>query len=479
MHIKELIGDANIENREVDYKLKYEAGSDALNWLKTVGGYANCHGGRLIFGVRDSDHEVVGFSEHEADQQRNLIVNAVNQEVYPVPSMDFSFVSYETKGGRRYVICLDVAESRFNPVTVRHKGAAGVYMWRDGFSNPATYEEIYEMAVHSREAVYDSVITDKIYEPSDFTQLSDFYKRHSGKKTGLMQKALISDGFLDSEGHLSKGALLFADDSSDSNAIQLAIFNGITRGSEIVSISKKTGPLTKMIDEMELFVKQHMNQAIEKLNDSHRLIPAYPARALFEGIINSVAHRDYTLPGSIQIDMFRDRLEISSPGAFYKQGDLQKTYDLSSIISQRRNPVICNVLVRCMVMEASGTGFEKIIEEYHHVSAAHRPYIFSRNNQFTLVLPDLTYAAGVSDSLGQRLVFDAPENTTKHDDAVIRFCYGEKRTAKEIADHLGISDSAYLRTKVLGRLVDQGYLAEDQGRPKKYTTRDDKVILMP
>ena len=91
MHIKELIGDANIENREVDYKPKYEAGSDALNWLKTVGGYANCHGGRLIFGVRDSDHEVVGFSEHEADQQRNLIVNAVNQEVYPVPSMDFSF----------------------------------------------------------------------------------------------------------------------------------------------------------------------------------------------------------------------------------------------------------------------------------------------------------------------------------------------------------------------------------------------------
>ena len=57
---------------------------------------------------------------------------------------------------------------------------------------------------------------------------------------------------------------------------------------------------------------------IEKLNDSHRLIPAYPVRALFEGIINSVAHRDYTLPGSIQIDMFRDRLEISSPGAFYR-----------------------------------------------------------------------------------------------------------------------------------------------------------------
>ena len=85
-----------------------------------------------------------------------------------------------------------------------------------------------------------------------------------------------------------------------------------------------------MIDEMELFVKQHMNQAVKKLSNSHRLIPAYPDRALFEGII----------------------------------------------ISQRRNPVVCNVLVRCMVMEASGTGFERIVEEYHNASAAHRPYIF-------------------------------------------------------------------------------------------------------
>ena len=142
-----------------------------------------------------------------------------------------------------------------------------------------------------------------------------------------------------------------------------------------------------MIDEMELFVKQ----AVKKLSVSHRLIPAYPDRALFEGII----------------------------------------------ISQRRNPVVCNILVRCMVMEASGTGFEKIVEEYRNASAAHRPYIFSKNNQFTLVLSDLTYAAGVADSVGQRLVFDAPASATKHDDAVIRYCYGEKGAQRRSRPILG------------------------------------------
>lgn len=48
-------------------------------------------------------------------------------------------------------------------------------------------------------------------------------------------------------------------------------------------------------------------------------IDSYPDRAVLEGVINAIAHRDYFIDGSqIQIDMFKDRLEISSPGGFYK-----------------------------------------------------------------------------------------------------------------------------------------------------------------
>lgn len=44
-----------------------------------------------------------------------------------------------------------------------------------------------------------------------------------------------------------------------------------------------------------------------------------------------------------------------------------KTYDLSGIISKRRNELIAGVLVACNVMEAAGTGFDKIAEEYASV----------------------------------------------------------------------------------------------------------------
>ena len=49
-------------------------------------------------------------------------------------------------------------------------------------------------------------------------------------------------------------------------------------------------------------------------------------------------------------------------------------------------------------MEAAGTGFDKIMEEYQGVDEAHRPYIYSTSDHFTLVLPDLTYSEGVEDN---------------------------------------------------------------------------------
>lgn len=72
----------------------------------------------------------------------------------------------------------------------------------------------------------------------------------------------------------------------------------------------------------------------------------------------------------IQVDMFKDRLEISSPDSFYRGEKIGKTYDLSGIISKRRNELISSVLVSCNVMEAAGTGFDKIMEEYQGVDEA-------------------------------------------------------------------------------------------------------------
>lgn len=155
-----------------------------------------------------------------------------------------------------------------------------------------------------------------------------------------------------------------------------------------------------------------------------------------------------------------------------------KTYDLSGIISKRRNELITSVLVSCNVMEAAGTRFDKIIEEYKDESDNHRPYIYSSSDHFTLVLPDLTYLNGIEDSGLPVLTFVPVTNGTDYDEKVLSFCYYQARKVSEIAEHLGVSDSTYFRKQVLGNLVKNGYWESSKlSRAVYFKTNQDMVTV--
>lgn len=479
MYLEEIIENVQMESDKFECKGKLNR-DDVVGWLKTIAGFANASGGDFYIGVEDKTNKLVGFDRIGADNERNYFNNQVNDHLVPRPQMAISFIRYEIKGKERFVIRVQVGDSVIKPVILKYKNVPSIYMRRDGFTNGATYEEIIDMSVKSKNTQYDILTSDVKYDASKFTMLRDFYASHNDGKI-LTEKALQSMGFYNEEGLLANGALLFADDYRDKKTeIQCSVFSGFNKGSErIVTINRFNGNIISAINYIMEFVTQRMNHSMIKLGDTRKNIDAYPQRALFEGVMNAVAHRDYFLDGTqIQVDMFKDRLEISSPGSFYRGEKLGKTYDLSGIISKRRNELIAAVLVSCNVMEAAGTGFDKIIEEYKGENETHRPYIFSSSDHFTLVLPDLTYVDGVEDSSVPILTFVPVENGTDYDDKVLSFCYYQAHKVSEIAERLGISDSTYLRKQVLGNLEKQGYLESSKiSRAMYFKTNQDMVTV--
>lgn len=478
MNLEEIMPDITMESGQTEFKERLNH-NDTVSWLKTVAGFANAQGGDLYIGVKD-DHTLAGFSRKEADQERNYFNNQINEHLTPRPEMHISFPAFHVRNTEKFIIHVQIPSSSIKPVILNYKGVPSIFMRRDGFTNGATYEEIIEMGIHSQNTQYDSLYTDIPYQRSDFQKLIAFCSEHAdGKK--LTDKALASVGFYNDEKMLSNGAVLFQDNyKGGKTAVMCSVFSGFTKGSErVVTVNKFSGPLTDTIRYMMEFTEQRMNHSFVKLADRRVNTDAYPSRALFEGIINAVAHRDYYLDGTqIQIDMYRDRLEISSPGSFYRGAPIQKTYDLSSLISKRRNEVICNVLVACRVMEASGTGFDKIVEDYSDADQNHKPYVYSSSDHFTLILPDLTYQAGIEDDSAYPVSFMPVSDGTKHDEKVLSFCYGKAHKSAEIANYLGISDSSYLRSKVLKNLVNNGYLKTGkQGKTIYYRTNRELVSL--
>lgn len=479
MYLEEIIDDIQLENDKFECKSILNR-EDVVGWLKSIAGFANASGGDFYIGVEDKTNKLIGFDRKAADNERNYFNNQVNEHLTPRPQMKISFIRYETKNKERYIIRVTIPESVVKPVILKYKNIPSIFMRRDGFTNGATYEEIIEMSIKSKNTQYDILVSDIKYDPDKFSILRDFYQNHNDGKE-LKEKFLNSIGFYNEEGFLLNGAVLFADDySGEKTGVQCSVFSGFNKGSErIVTINRFHGNMIATINYIMDFVNQRMNHSMIKLNDVRKNIDAYPQRALFEGVINAVAHRDYYLDGTqIQVDMFKDRLEISSPGGFYRGEKLGKTYDLSGIISKRRNELIANILVACNVMEAAGTGFDKIIEEYNDADEAHKPYIYSSSDHFTLVLPDMTYENGIEDPDAPVLTFVPIPNGTELDEKVLSFCYYQARKVSEIAEHLGVSDSTYLRKYVLGNLEANGYLEKSKlSRAMFFKTNPDMVNI--
>lgn len=480
MYLEDIVSTDKHESFKMETKARLNR-TDILGWLKTIAGFANAEGGTMFIGVEDETNKLIGFDKKEADNERIFLTNQINQYVYPYPPITIEFIPYKIRENELYIIKVEVNESEVKPVIVKFKGLYGIFMRREGYTNEADYEEMTKMFVAHRDSQFDTTDTGIEYNRASFSELLNYYSEHNEGKE-LSDKELKAVHFFNNRNMLKNGALLFMDTyDGDKTAVQCSVFSGITKGSDRLATAKKfQGNIIDTIEFVLTFVDQRMTHTYIKKARGRENLDAYPSRALFEGVVNAVAHRNYFLPGTqIQVDMFRDRLEISSPGNFYQGEPIEKTYNLSQYISTRRNPLITDILVKCNMMEARGTGFDKIIESYADVDAPHKPFIYSTSSHFTLVLPDLTYADGVDTGLLPIIDFISLERVSDYDRKILSYCNYGAQKPKEIASYIGISDSSYFREKILSPLVEKGYLLEEKENKRiKYKTNPD-IVLSP
>ena len=87
----------------------------------------------------------------------------------------------------------------------------------------------------------------------------------------------------------------------------------------------------------------------------------YPEVAVREALLNCLVHRDYGYSSSILISMYEDRLEFTSIGGLVTGVTLE---DVMMGISVCRNKRLANVFYRLELIEAYGTGIQKIMNAY-------------------------------------------------------------------------------------------------------------------
>lgn len=143
--------------------------------------------------------------------------------------------------------------------------------------------------------------------------------------------------------------------------LRLARFRG-TDKMEFLDNQRIQGNIFKLLDAAMAFIFKHLSLSgkIEGLEREEQL--TIPYKAVREGIINSLCHRQYrTIRGSVGIAIYDDRVEIENPGVFPPAWDLEKMK--SEHRSEPQNPLIANVLYKRKLLESWGRGIILMIEE--------------------------------------------------------------------------------------------------------------------
>ncbi|WP_295091998.1 ATP-binding protein [Ruminococcus sp.] len=377
------------ETTEYDKKEKLEE-KDPRSWIKSVSAFANGIGGMLIFGIEDKTDRIVGLSDAEGDAEK--ISRFLRERMDPIPSFTLKFEKIDDK----VLIILRVEPGKETPYFYIGKNERTAYHRVGNDSQRCDGTKLKELVLRGSSRSFDSLPSGYDFEKMSFTKLISVYYQRAHKE--LLNTDYESFGIIDGNGELTNAGALLADNCPIyQSRLFCTRWNGLNKAAglqDAIDDAEFTGSLVSLLQESEAFVKRNSHKGWFKAPDRRIELPDYPERSVTEGIVNALIHRNYLEVGSeVHIDMFDDRLEIYSPGGMYDGINVQDR-DIMAIPSRRRNPIIADIFQRLVYMERRGSGFKKIIEDYHNqhnYTEEMEPIFKSEHDAFFLTLKNLNY----------------------------------------------------------------------------------------
>ena len=311
----------------------------------------------------------------------------------PIPNFNLKF--YETDNKLKLII-LEVYAGDETPYYYAADGMLTAFCRIGNESVSVTPTKLKELILRGSTASYDNLKSKYNFDDMSFTKLKSTYKQRTGNQ--LENSDYESFGIVDENGNLTNAGALIADESPIKHSrLFCTRWNGLDKAPGIIdAIDDKeySGGLINLLQSGMDFVINNSKKSWKKTATGRIEMPDYPERAVLEGIVNALIHRNYLEIGSeVHIDMFDDRIEIYSPGGMY-DGTKVQDRDLMKVPSRRRNPVIADIFNRLKYMDRRGSGFKKIISDYKVQSQYvddMEPEFNSDNDSFLLVLKNLNY----------------------------------------------------------------------------------------
>lgn len=362
-----------------DFKVALEE-KKPKSWLKSVSAFANGLGGSLFFGV-DNDRTIKGLNDVQSVCE--TISSKIRDYMDPLPEVEM--IPQRING--LDILRLKVNPGRYTPYYYVGDGQRIAFIRLGEESVPATAEQMLRLVLKGANKTYDSLETAYKAEDYSFNILANTFRTRAQQEWN--KKYLISFGLVTSTNTLTNAGALFADDCPlFQSRLYCTRWDGETKG-DAINDAEYTGNVLLLLREAMNFVKSNTRKGWEKLPDGRKNKPEYAERAVLEAMVNHFIHRDYTvIGGEVHLDIYDNRLVVTSPGGMYN-GTLIQEQDIADVSSERRNPILANVMAQLDYMEKRGSGLTRICKETEALSGYKeelKPVFKSTTTQFQTII---------------------------------------------------------------------------------------------
>ena len=365
------------------------------SWLKSVSAFANGQGGSLFFGI-DDNGGIIGLDDVQHVSQS--ISTRIRDLMDPLP--DVELIPHEVEGKK--ILQVKVSSGHYTPYYYIGDGQRMAFIRVGDESLPATAEQMVRLVLKGSNKTYDSLITDYKEEDNTFIILANTFKTRTNQEWN--KKFLLSFGLITNTGVLTNAGALFADDCPLwQSRLYCTRWDGNDK-SDAINDAEFTGNILLLLREAMNFVKSNTKKGWEKLPDGRKNKPEYAERAVLEAMVNHFIHRDYTvMGGEVHLDIYDDRLTVTSPGGMYN-GSLIQDLDIAEVSSERRNPILANVMAQLDYMEKRGSGLTRICNETKALDGYKdelKPVFKSTPTQFQTIIYATSGASNVGENVGE------------------------------------------------------------------------------
>ncbi len=356
------------ESKNIEFKVQRP--DKSIKYMKTVVAFANGKGGQIVFGIDDKTREVVGVPEDKVFQEIDAITNAISDSCEPMIIPDVYLQNINDKP----VIVAEIRAGRQKPYYIKADGLEnGVYIRVSGTTRPADRDMSRELYYECDARSFDSVIRrDVEVTDEDIKNLCEQMKEVAiaNSKSNLQRSSVkdVTKNVLLSWGILKKDEnekiyptnayVYLTGQGGLRSMIQCAVFKGTTR---TVFLDRRNyeGPLWEQVDEAVQFVLRNIRMGCRLEGIYRQDIYELPPDSIRELIVNAVMNCSYIQASNIQVAIYDDRLEITSPGGLLPG----VTIDLMKEgFSKIRNRSLANAFVYMNLVEAWGSGIPKLMQ---------------------------------------------------------------------------------------------------------------------